>query len=351
MKNLLVYFIVVLFTIISNAQSLRTPRDSVGFCWNSNEFDRFISFLDSLNNGTPDSVTENIVAAISPHDDYLYAGNIYYPLYKLIKAKEIVVFGVTHGTVRRAMNDPQNIIILDRFKHWFAPYGNVEISPLRDIIKRELNKNYYMISNKAQSIEHSIEAVIPFLQHYNRKIKLTPIMVTKMPFERADSISSELSRIIIEYIKTNHYKLGKDIFFLISNDANHYGKDFDNSPFGLDEKAHAVATAKDREIISKNLNGEINKSTIYKLANDIWESLNPQAPLWCGRYPIVFGLLTTDKIVNQLYDKALQGKLLRYSDTFTEGVLPFKNTQMGTTAPVSYEHWVGFFSEIFYIRK
>ena len=31
----------------------------------------------------------------------------------VIKTKEVVVFGVTHGSVRREMNDPQNVLILD----------------------------------------------------------------------------------------------------------------------------------------------------------------------------------------------------------------------------------------------
>ena len=43
-------------------------------------------------------------------------------------------------------------------------------------------------------------------------------------------------------MRTNKLEPGKDIFFLISNDANHYGEDFNNSPYGLDAKAHNLAT-------------------------------------------------------------------------------------------------------------
>ena len=50
------------------------------------------------------------------------------------------------------------------------------------------SKRDFIVSNKAQSIEHSIEALIPFLQYYNRDLKITPIMVTQMPFERMDEL-------------------------------------------------------------------------------------------------------------------------------------------------------------------
>jgi hypothetical protein len=49
-------------------------------------------------------------------------------------------------------------------------------------------------------------------------------------------------------------------------------------------------------------------------------------------------------------NKKLEGKILRYSDTFTEGVLPIKGTELGTTAPFSLKHWCGFLSAEFYIE-
>ena len=43
------------------------------------------------------------------------------------------------------------------------------------------------------------------------------------------------------------------------------------------------------------------------------------------------------------------GKLFKYSDTWTEGVLTVKGTKMGITAPYSLKHWVGFLSAGFYL--
>ena len=331
-------------------QVVRPIRDDVGYCWQSNKFDSLIKWLNA---NCPDEKfkSENLIAGISPHDDYLYAGEVYYPLYKLINAKEVVIFGVTHGTVRKEINDPKNVLILDEFEKWIGPFNNVEVSPLREIIKKQINSQNFMISNKAHSLEHSIEGLIPFLQHYNRNVKITPIMVTKMSFEKMDSISSELAGIISTYVKKNNMKLGKDIFFLFSNDANHYGEDFDNHPYGLNEEAHNVAVANDNRIADQAFKGTLTISRIKNFSNELWPEAgkSQDCPLWCGRYAIVFGLLTVNNIVNDV-GKKLNGKVFKYSDTWTGGVLPVKGTMMGITAPYSLRHWVGFFSAGFYLE-
>ncbi|MCL5027834.1 MAG: AmmeMemoRadiSam system protein B [Bacteroidetes bacterium] len=334
------------------AQEIRPIRDNVGFCWTISEMNQLIKYLSTHSTKADDFSSKNLVAAISPHDDYLYAGSVYYPLYKLIKTKEVVIFGVTHGTVRKAMNDPQNVLIFDDYKYWHGPFGNVSISPLREIIKSKLNKNDFMISDKAQDVEHSIEAVVPFLQYYNHEIKITPIMITQMPFDRMEKISDELAGIISDYIKQNNLKLRKDIFFLISIDADHYGKDFDNIPYGEDENAHQKATGNDRRIVKEIFDGTLDKDKIQNLTKELWgtPSDNPPSPVWCGKFSVPFGLLTTNKIIENVSGKKLSGKVFRHSDTWTEGVIPIKHTNLGTTAPFSLKHWCGWFSAGFYLK-
>ncbi len=334
-----------------NTENIRPIQDSIGFCWNADEMNNFVNYL-SKHNPNIKEISKDLIAAISVHDDYLYAGNIYYPLYKNIKTKEVVIFGVTHGTVRKEMGAQSNILILDEFAKWHGTYNDVGISPLREIIKSKLPKEYFIVSNKAHSIEHSIEALIPFLQYYNRGIKITPIMVTQMPWERMEELSNRLSDIIVDYVKSNKLELRKDIFFLISNDANHYGVDFNNTPYGLDANAHKAATENDLKIIQKDLVNQITEDKILETAKDIWpDSLKKDIPLWCGRYPIVFGLMTISKIVKSLDDYKIFGKLFKYSDTFTEKVLPVKTTGMGLTAVFSYKHWCGWFTEGIYLKR
>lgn len=327
------FFLFIFLFVKVQGQTVREIRDSVGFCWQSSEMDSFVSWLEGNKISDKDFEAKNLICAISPHDDYLCAGKVYFPVYKLIAAKEIIIFGVTHGTVRKEINDPQNILILDNFDFWRGPYGNIKTSELRNYIQTKLHSDFFITNNHAHSLEHSIEALIPFVQHYNRDIVITPIMVTKMSFERMDSITTELSEIIFSYLQEKKLKLGQDVFILVSNDANHYGEDFNNYPYGLDESAHKIATAEDKRIAG-NFNELISDSLISHISKELWpETKYKQVyPLWCGRYPIVAGLMTMKKLSDK-FSKQLIGKLFCYSDTFTERVLPFSKSVKGITAP------------------
>ncbi len=314
----------------------RPVRDDVGFCWNFAGMQKLMHYLDSTETEKP--FTGTVVAGISPHDDYLYAGRVYYPLYRVLRAKEVVIFGVTHGTVRKEIGDPKNILILDSFPVWTGVRGTCPVSPLREIIARQMDTSYVRIDNKAHRLEHSIEALVPFLQFYNPDIMITPIMVTAMPFERMDTISSRLSDILSGYIREKGLVPGKDIVFLMSCDANHYGEDFNNTPFGTGWDAHQKGTEQDVRVANTLCAGEVTPARIRQLTSDLVNIV------WCGKYSVPMGLLTTEKTLEKAFHKKMTGTILRYSDTATDGVLPVRGTGMGTTAPFSFRHWVGFFS-------
>lgn len=294
----------------------------------------------------------NVVAAISPHDDFLYAGRVYYPLFKSLRTKEAVIFGVTHGTVRREIGDPQGILILDEFPAWAGLGATVAVSPLRERIKKELAKGDFIVSNKAHSLEHSIEALLPWLQFHNPEIRITPIMVTAMPFERMEELSGRLAGILAAYIEGNRLQPGRDIVFLISADANHYGRDFANTPYGEDEQAHARATRADRLIAADLAEGTLDGEKIGRLTRELWGGthLDPGNASWCGKYNIPFGLLAILKTVRDTAGLGLRGELLGCSDTYSEGVLPMPRPGFGITAPFSPKHWVGFFSAAFWLQ-
>lgn len=343
--------IIIILSVNIFAQNVRPVRDDIGFCWNAPDMNKFMEYLISTYDSETKFDSENLIAGIAPHDDYLYSGAVAYPLIKLIKTKEVVIFGLTHGTVRRAVGDPNNVLILDNFDQWFGPYGNVDISPLREEIKKNLSPEYFIVNDTAQMLEHSIEAMIPYLQYYNPGIKITPIMITQMDFELMENISGRLSEIIAGYVNDNNLKLGEDIFFLISNDCNHYGEDFNNTPYGVDKAGHKKGTDNDKRIADKCFNGLIDEEKIATVPEELWMGEGKEnIPLWCGRYPITFGLLTTTEIVQSVTGKNLTGQLFKYSDTYSEQVLPVKNTTMGLTGTFSLKHWVGFLSAGFYIN-
>lgn len=330
--------------------SVRPIRDDIGFCWNAESMKKLVLYLQ-LNER--DSVDPNgLVAAIAPHDDYLYAGRVYFPLFHALTVREVVIFGVTHATVRKEIGDPHGRIILDDFSHWQGLYNNVAVSPLRDYLRRRMDSSMVLVSRKAHVLEHSIEAHIPFLQYFNPKVAITPIMITAMPLARMDDVSDQLSDIICRYLLENELGLGNDVFFLISSDANHYGRDFDNHPFGEDEAAHTTAVNEDIGLVKSYLCGAMDAEKLFGLTEELTGASydQPGRFLWCGRYSIPFGAMTVEKVMQSMLDKSIRGRLIRYSDTYSEGVLPIKKSGMGITAPFSLKHWVGFFSLGYYVR-
>jgi len=349
MKKFICVFIGALLAIPLIAQETRPVRDDVGFCWNRAGMQKLVDYLQAREKESYEA--EGLVAAISPHDDYLFAGRIYYPLFKILKAKEVVVFGVTHGAVRQEIGDPHNILILDEFKLWPALGDAVAVSGLREFLKERLEKEVFVVNNKAHTLEHSVEAQVPWLQYFNPGVKITPIMVTGMPFEKMDEISTKLAGVIAGYLKDKGLVPGKDIFFLISSDGNHYGQDFKNSPFGEGEQAWKEARALDQRLVRDYLLGVMDKGKVEGLTKELWGKtfLDYRNTYWCGKYSVPFGLLATQKIIALTANKKLSGMLFRYSDTYSEGVLPVKDTGMGITAPFSLRHWVSFCSLGYYL--
>jgi AmmeMemoRadiSam system protein B len=346
--TLLVFF--VFSSLLWGEQELRPVRDDVGFCWQRPQMGRLLDLL--ARTAPADVPSPDLVAAISPHDDYLYAGRVYYPLFHPLRTREAVIFGVTHGAVRKEIGDPKGILILDEYPGWTGLSGPVAVSPLREWLKKHLPKEDYTVSNQAHALEHSIEALVPFLQYANPDIRITPIMVTAMPFERMAELSGRLAEALAAYIRANKLQLGRDIVFLISADANHYGRDFDNIPFGEDEKAHEQGVSQDRRIACSLVDGTLDDEKIRGLTRDLWGAgyLDYRSTYWCGKYDIPFGLLAVRKAVRAVTGRNLKGKLLLYSDTYSEGVLPLRRGGFGITAPYSLKHWVGFFSAGFYLE-
>jgi len=356
MKKVILFVLTIGFVFNLPAENIRPVRDDIGYCWNAQQMDRFMDYLkSSYTSDTNKDKQETgkrplFIAGISPHDDYLYAGRVYYPLFKNITAREVVIFGVTHSTPRKKIGDPQNKIIFDSYDYWKGPYKNVKVSKLREFLKETLDPEMYITNNEAHRLEHSIEGMVPFLQYFNREVKITPIMVTGMPFDTMDILAGKLAAVLGSYLKENHLKVGRDIFFLISADANHYGKAFNNTVYGEDQKAHELGTARDKKIAYSFLNGEMTGEKIRGLTSELWGKTyrDYKDTVWCGKYSIPFGMLTVLHLMKKGTGKKLTGKILLYSDTYTEGVIPLKKPGFGITAPFSLKHWVGFFSTTFY---
>ncbi len=347
MKMKMSYLALLALLLSPGAAAQEPPRkfvDDVGFCTKPGQIEKIVD-LASMAEGRLLSETAHelagrrVIAVISPHDDHLYAGRVYlHAIPAVAAARTVVIFGVTHHAARVKLKDPKNLILFDAHESWQAPYSPVAVdSKLRSFLAAKLPPAMVRTSNTAHDLEHSIEAMLPFLQYENRTLSILPLMVSECDFENLDKNSALLAAALYDYIKSRKLMLGRDISFVISTDTTHYGPDFDYAPFGLDAAAHLRGTDQDRAIGKRWLAGEISASKIKGFTAEVWGRGIP----WCGKYSVPFGVLTVSRLAEKLGRKLI-GIPLRYGDSYSLGVLPTGPIGLGTTAPFSLKHWVGY---------
>jgi AmmeMemoRadiSam system protein B len=286
--------------------------------------------------------------AIAPHDDYAYAGFMYPLVLRNIAAPIVIIFGVAHKARQLGLEDE---LVFDGFTHWHGPYGDVAVSPLRERIIARLPATSYRVSDEMQSIEHSVEAKLPFLQHYNRSVQFVPILVPFMSFARMNELALQLAEALRAIIDEDRLDWGRDIALLSSTDAVHYGDEGwggrNFALYGADAEGHAQALAHERRIMSDCLEGElrpdrIERFTRYTLADhDHREYKWP----WCGRYSVPFGLLTAWHLQQRCAAPLFSGTILGYATSLDDQRITVDDLDgMGVTAPASFRHWVGYAS-------
>ncbi|MCE1164949.1 MAG: AmmeMemoRadiSam system protein B [Bacteroidetes bacterium] len=227
------------------------------------------------------------------------------------------------------------------------PYGPVKVSGLRESVISGMNSDYYIVHDSVQSAEHSVEAIIPFLQYYDRDVQIISILVPYMPYERMRGISENLSDAIYKAVSANNLEWGKDFAVIISNDAVHYGDEEwggnNYAPYGSDSSGYRLAVAHEHEIIDNCLTGNITAGKIKKFTEYTVseENYRDYKWTWCGRYSVPFGLLTVLNL-QKSFGENLSGYLLKYATSIDHPHVPVKDSGMGTTAPAYLRHWVGY---------
>ncbi|MCM8568012.1 AmmeMemoRadiSam system protein B [Gramella jeungdoensis] len=326
----------------SSEYQIREFHDSIGFAKHGWQMDSIISRID---NSDKKPVNEIYKAVISPHDDYKYAAGLYAKTLSGIKANTVVLIGVAH----RARNyELQDKLIFGSYDAWEAPYGNVDISPLRDRLLEKIPSESCVVHNDMMQLEHSLEAIVPFLQYQNRKIKILPLLVPYMKFEDMQKFSEMLARALSEIMQEEGLSYGEDLSVVISNDAIHYGsEDWGGSnlaPFGTDETGNRKAHEKDLRIIDETLKDELSEEKIRDFNNYTVQEYNYKEYkwTWCGRYSVPFGLLFANKLNRLINNEDLQGKIIDYRSSLRNEHIPVKDLGMGTTAPSKPTHWVAY---------
>jgi AmmeMemoRadiSam system protein B len=331
----------------------RSFQDTVGYAHAAWQMDSTIQRIDRIygkqrqNTFYIQEITpsNNWRIAICPHDDYSYAGGIYTYVLSNLKTPVIIIFGVAH----RARNfGIENRLVFDSYTQWQAPYGPVKISPLRQEIMEKLPEDMVMVNDSLQQVEHSVEALLPFLQYYQRDVRIVSILVTAMNFERMQQIGQSLAKAIQEATQDRQWEWGRDYSLVISNDCVHYGDEDwggkNYAPFGADTAGYRAATNYDMNIISECLIDQLEPQRIrrfYEYTIDI-NDFREYAWTWCGRYSLTVGLLTAYQLQNLTKKNPLEGRMLRYGTSISHTPIPVNDLGMGVTAPANIHHWVGY---------
>jgi len=288
--------------------------------------------------------TDGFVGGVCPHDDHLYAGGVYVHLTERITAPRVILIGVFHAA---RLWDLRDRLVFDSFAAWHAPWGDLLVDPLRDQIIDSLPVEAYVVDNAMQCREHSLEALLPFLQHRRPQRTIVPILVPFMGWQRIEQLSDELAAAVTSVMRANHWKLGRDLAIVVSSAAVPYGPDFDHAPFGTDITAYQRAVARDTLLTTRYLEGTLTEAKLHALLDNLVEpeDLSYRLP-WCGRFSVPFGLEVLRKVALETAGAAPTGELLRYSTSLEGPELPVsteaRNGGLGYTAPSNLHHWVGY---------
>ena len=320
----------------------RGIADPVGFAQSARQMDAIVERIVARKPGIArDAAWRSVIA---PHDDYAYASAMYPLALANVKAPTVIIFGVAHKARTLGL---ENRIVFDSFTHWRGPYGAIEVSPLRETILGALDPDFFIVHDEMQSIEHSVEAKLPWLQHYRRDVRHVPILVPAMPHERMREIAPAIARAIAG--ATRGLAWGRDFAIVISTDAVHYGDEGwggrNFARYGVDDSGYRAAVAHDRAIMDECFAGALaaEKARLFSshtVREDDWREYKWT---WCGRYSVPFGMLVSHELQRELDAPPLEGKVLGYATSIDMPHVKVDDLDgMGVTAPANMRHWVGY---------
>ncbi|MBN3035169.1 MAG: AmmeMemoRadiSam system protein B [Bacteroidales bacterium] len=332
--------------------SIRPQADTVGFVQYAWQMDSIMQRINRLQSAALNGIREypdlrdvdSWRVCISPHDDYAYVGFLYPALLERIRARTVILVGVAHKARLLNLEDQ---IVFDSYDYWRGPYGPMRVSSMRKELLEMLPSGIFQVNDSMQRIEHSLEAIVPFLQYYRRDVEILPILVPCMSFERMKFIAGQLADALHRITTEKKMSWGRDFAMIISSDAVHYGDEGwggnNFARYGADSTGYLQALAHEQEIMAI-LSGMLSEEGIlafnsFTLKEDDYREYRWT---WCGRYSIPLGLLAALDLQHLERGTPLSGIQVGYGTSIGQPALPVGDLGMGTTAPATIRHWVGY---------
>jgi AmmeMemoRadiSam system protein B len=324
----------------TSGSNVRQLVDTVGFAQYSWQMDSIMARLGRKGwNRTEGAPWKS---AICPHDDYTYVGELYPEILQNIKAPNLILIGVAHKAASLGIEDS---LVFDNFTFWKGPWKKVPVSPAREELFSLLRGNYAIKSDTLYRVEHSVEAMIPFLQYFNRDISIIPVLVPAMDPGRMQDCGKALADAIRIVASKHGWEWGKDFAIVVTTDAVHYGNEDwggkDMAFFGCDSTGNIKAMEHEKEIIESCLTGSVTPENFrlfssYTLNRDNYKEYKWT---WCGRYSVPLTLNTCYYLNDS---QPLKGEFIGYTTSLIHDHIPVDDIRMGTTAIATDCHWVGY---------
>jgi AmmeMemoRadiSam system protein B len=337
----------------SEGDMVRGQRDTIGFVVTAEQAEDVVATAVRLEQDAIEerdralglSPQHGFIGGVCPHDDHLYAARAYVHLTERITAPRVVLIGVFHAA---RLWDLQDVLVFDAFENWHGPWKPVTVDPLREQVIAGLAEASYVVDNAMHDREHSLEAIVPFLQYRNREVSILPILVPYASWDRLSELADELSTVLAQTMEKNGWRLGRDLAIVVSSDAVHYGPDFDHAPFGTDAAGYQKAVDRDVQLAMEYLADTLEADKLAQFEYTLVDSGNVRGYKlpWCGRFSVPFGLELLRDVAEKTGIGTPDGHFLRYATSLSEPQLPVSqetlDAGLGTTAPSNLHHWVGY---------
>jgi AmmeMemoRadiSam system protein B len=336
---------------IKSDDGLRGLVDTVGFAHTAEQMDFIGPLCERLEK---DRIRENqrqfglneetaLMFGICPHDDYTLAARAYVHVQRYIKAKTVILIGNAHWSETFGI---RNKLIFGDFREWRGPYGPVPVSSWRDEITENLPEDDFTINRTLVETEHSLEALIPFLQYYDRNVEIIPILIPLTEWNTMNRLAEDLTDAVSSLLQRHHAELGSDVAVLCSTDGMHYGdygwSYYDYHPFGCDASGYEKAMRFDAKLVSDNLVGEATTERIHHLYSSLIDEndISTYKVTWCGRFSVTFASSFATRLARKMENRTLAGYFLRHGSSLQDPWIDLTKYHLGITGDVNLHHFV-----------
>ncbi|HDL18352.1 MAG TPA: AmmeMemoRadiSam system protein B [Bacteroidetes bacterium] len=283
------------------------------------------------------------IFGICPHDDYTLAARDYVHIQRYIKAKTVILIGNAHWSEAFGI---RNKLIFGDFKYWRGPYGKVKISSLRSDILAGLAPESFVLKRKVIETEHSLEALVPFLQYFNRDVEIVPILIPFTEWKTMNKLAADLAHVVANIVAQKQLKLGSDLAILCSTDGQHYGdygwSYYNYHPFGCNPDGYKNAMQFDGNLVKQHLTGSVSIEKDHQLYASLIDEQNISnyKVTWCGRFSVTFSTNFSIRLLKNVEQRSLTGYFLRHGSSLSDPWVPVRKFKMGITGDTNLHHFV-----------